>query len=214
MWLWDAAAAAELGQPGRLHSRLPGEDRLVGQEQHAAGGRADSRPAAARGEASSFYLVRSWRSSFSFQAYYISLTCLLVSSSSVNIWLSSSVSRSVCVLCCRFVWSVWLLLRSAGSRRSNNKRKKTCREANQRGRTAHGFLPLRTLTTNNKMEKSQKKKERLFVSTVNCHPDIVVSCRLSRTTSCYSGVLGIYEILCSGGDPRASLEPKCQAEIK
>lgn len=49
MWLRDAAAGGALGPSGRLHRRLPGENRLVGQKQPAAGRRADRRPAAARG---------------------------------------------------------------------------------------------------------------------------------------------------------------------
>ncbi|XP_030290443.1 tetraspanin-33 isoform X1 [Sparus aurata] len=49
VWLRDAAAGGALGPSGRLHHRLPGENRLVGQKQPAAGRRADRRPAAARG---------------------------------------------------------------------------------------------------------------------------------------------------------------------
>lgn len=51
VWLWDAAAGQTFGRSGRLHHRLPGEDRLVGQKQPAAGGRSDRWPAAARGNA-------------------------------------------------------------------------------------------------------------------------------------------------------------------
>lgn len=49
VWLRDAAAGGAFGRSGRLHHRLPGEDRVVGQEQPAAGGRSDGRAAAARG---------------------------------------------------------------------------------------------------------------------------------------------------------------------
>lgn len=49
VWLRDAAAGGAFGRSGRLHHRLPGEDRVVGQEQPAAGGRSDGRAAAAQG---------------------------------------------------------------------------------------------------------------------------------------------------------------------
>lgn len=49
VWLWDAAAGGAFGRSGCLYHWLPGEDRLVGQKQPAAGGRSDCRPAAARG---------------------------------------------------------------------------------------------------------------------------------------------------------------------
>ena len=50
VWLRDAAAGGAFGPSGRLHHRLPGENRLMGQKQPAAGRRADRRPAAARGK--------------------------------------------------------------------------------------------------------------------------------------------------------------------
>lgn len=49
VWLRDAAGGRAFGRSGRLRRRLPGEDRVVGQKEPAAGGRTDRRPAAARG---------------------------------------------------------------------------------------------------------------------------------------------------------------------
>lgn len=85
VWLWEAAAGGAFGRSGRLRCRLPGENRLVGQKQPAAGGRSDCRPAAARGNNSShhcFYCFFSCHASnlcrifFVLYAIYFILFCV------------------------------------------------------------------------------------------------------------------------------------------
>lgn len=63
-------------------------------------------------------------------------------------WMTEQQDQLLLSCVCRSVWSVWLLLRSPGSTKSNDRRKKTLTEALQRGRTATGILRLQILMTN------------------------------------------------------------------